>query len=299
MASFDETLGTVMRLSTAAEALSALAARLHADVEQIALDPAVAAGLDAVVERLGVDLAELDGEQRRRLAMSARSLLLQAADLLAEPGRAPGWSYEDPAVLLSTGKLSANIATVIAQIAPGLDGLQEALQRDGATFLDVGAGVAALSIALCETWPGLRVIGLEPWPAALALAERQLAGAAAGDRVELRALRVEDMPASDDGTIDVAWLAGPFMPPPALPPALARLHDVLRPGGWLLFGRYAAPPDPLAEAVTRLRVVRSGGSVADGEAIGALLRDAGFEGVHEVPRTWQAPVGFVVGRRPT
>lgn len=297
MASFDEALGTVMRLSTAAEALAALAARLHADVEDVALDPAVAAGLDEVVAQLGVDVADLTPEQRRRLAMSARSFLLQAADLLTDPGRAPGWSYEDPAVLLSTGKLSANIVNVIARIAPALDGLAAALARDGARFLDVGAGVAALSIALCETWPGLHVVGLEPWAPALALAEQQVAGSAVADRVELRALRIEDMPAADDGTFDVAWLAGPFMPPSALPGALARLHDVLKPGGWLLFGRYAGPPDPLAEAVTRLRIVRSGGSVASAEQLGELIGAAGFEDVHEVTRDWQAPVGFSVGRR--
>lgn len=297
MGSFDDTLGAVMRLSTAAEALAALAARLHADVEQVALHPAVEAGLDAVVEQLGIDLAELDGEQRRRLAMSARSLLLQAADLLADPGRAPGWCHEDPAVLLSTGMLSANIANVIAQVAPGLDGLAEALERDGATFLDVGAGVAALSVALCETWPGLRVVGLEPWPASLALAEQRVAAGGAGDRVELRAQRVEDVPAADDGTFDAAWLAGPFIPPAVIPEALERLHDLLRPGGWLLLGRFAAPPDPLAEAVTRLRVVRCGGSLAGADELGALLAAAGFVDVHEVPRTWQAPVGFVVGRR--
>lgn len=297
MASFDEALGTVLRLSACAEALAALAARLHADVEDIELDAAVAAGMDEVVGRLGIDLAELTPEQRRRLAMSARSFLLQAADLLTDPGRAPGWSYEDPAVLLSTGKLSANIANVIAQIAPGLDGLQEALEREGARFLDVGAGVAALSVALCETWPGLRVVGLEPWPPAYALAEEQVARSDVGARIELRRLRVEDLPASDDGAFDVAWLAGPFMPPAAMPAALERLHDVLAPGGWLLFGRYAGPPDPLAEAVTRLRVVRSGGSVAGARQLGELLSAAGFDDVHEVQRTWQAPVAFSVGRR--
>ena len=164
MSSMDDTLGTVMKLATAAEALAGLVARLRADVEGIELDPDVAAGLDAVVERLGVDVAALSHEERGRVAMSARALLAQAADLAADPGRAPGWAFEDPIVLMSTGRLSANIANVIARIAPSLDGLQAALQRDGATFLDVGAGVAALSISLCETWPGLRVVASSRGP---------------------------------------------------------------------------------------------------------------------------------------
>lgn len=284
-----------MRLSVAAEALAALSARLRAEVEGVALDAATAAALDAVVSQLDLDVADLTPEQRARLALTARSLLLQAADLVSDPGRDPGWTYEDPAVLLATGRLSATIAGVIAQIAPSLGGLADALERPGATFLDVGAGVAALSIALCETWPGLRVVGLEPWPPALALAERQVAASAVAERVDLRPDRIEAL--GDGEAFDVAWLAGPFIVPAAIPAALERLHAVLRPGGWLLFGRFASPPEPLAEAVTRLRVVRSGGSVADAEQIGAAVSAAGFEQVHEVPRTWQMPVGFVAGRR--
>ena len=280
VSSIDDTLGTVMRLGIAAEALSGLIARLRADVEGIELDPGVAAGLDAVVKRLGLDVAALSAEERGRVAMSARALLAQAADLAADPGRAPGWALEDPIVLMSTGRLSANIANVIAQIAPSLDGLQETLEREGATFLDVGAGVAALSIALCETWPGLRVVGLEPWPAAMALAEAQVAASDVADRVELRAVRVEDLAAGE--AFDVAWLAGPFVPAAVVPTALESIHAALEPGGWLLFGRFAGPPDPLADAVTHLRVVRSGGTVAGGEEIGTLMQAAGLVDVREL-----------------
>jgi SAM-dependent methyltransferase len=295
MTEIDDAMGTVMRLGIAAEALAALGARLRAGVEEIELDGDVAAGLDEVVDRLGVDVAAMTAEERRRIAMSAQALLLQAADLLGDPGRPPGWAFEDPAVLLSTGWLSAGIAGVISEVAPALDGLQDALQRDGAVFLDVGAGVAALSIALCETWPGLRVVALEPWRPALALAEAQVESSGVGQRIELRAARVEDL--RDEAAFDAAWLAGPFVPPPVLPVALTRLRLALKPGAWVLLGRFGAPPDPLARAVTRLRVLRSGGSVADAEALSALMREAGFEEVHEVQIRWQAPA-FTVGRRP-
>ena len=294
-ASSDDAMGTVMRLGIAAEALAALSARLRADVEEIELDGDVAAGLDEVVARLGVDVEAMTAEERRRIAMSAQALLLQAADLLGDPGRPPGWAFDDPAVLLSTGWLSAGIARDIAELAPALDGLEDALQRDGAVFLDVGAGVAALSIALCETWPGLRVVGLEPWPPALALAEAQVTSSEAGERIELRATRIEEL--EDDAAFDAAWLAGPFVPPPVLPAALTHVRAALKPGAWLLLGRFGAPPDPLAAAVVRLRVLRSGGSVADGEVLGAAMREAGLEDVREVQLRWQAPT-FVVGRRP-
>ena len=212
MGSIDEAMGTVMRLGIAAEALAALGARLRADVDEIELDREVAAGLDEVIDRLGVDVVAMTPEERRRIAMSAQALLMQAADVLGDPGRPPGWAFDDPAILLSTGWLSAGIAHDIAEIAPALDGLEDALHRDGAVFLDVGAGVAALSIALCETWPGLRVVGLEPWRPALALAEAQVSSSDVGERIELRAAGVEDL--RDDVAFDAAWLAGPFVPPP-------------------------------------------------------------------------------------
>lgn len=139
MTASDDALATVMRLGIAAEALAALAARLRADVEGIELDRDVCVALDDVVDRLGVDVGAMTAEERRRIAMSAQALLLQAADLLGDPGRPPGWAFEDPAVLLSTGWLSAGIAGDIAEIAPTLDGLQDALQRDGALFLGSAA----------------------------------------------------------------------------------------------------------------------------------------------------------------
>ena len=130
---------------------------------------------------------------------------------------------------------------------------------------------------------------------AFALAKAQVASSDVADRVELRSECIEDL--HDGAAFDVAWLAGPFVPPAVIPAALERLNHALKPGGWLLFGRFAGPQEPLADAVTRLRVLRSGGSVADAAQLGALMREADLADVHEVRRTWQAPVGFVVGRR--
>jgi hypothetical protein len=112
-------MATVMRLGIDAEALAALGARLRADVDRVELDREVAAGLDEVVDRLGVDVAAMTPEERRRIAMSAQALLLQAADVLGDPGRPPGWAFDDAAILLSTGRLSAGIAGDIAEDRAG------------------------------------------------------------------------------------------------------------------------------------------------------------------------------------
>jgi SAM-dependent methyltransferase len=293
---FDETMATVMRLNVAAEALAALGARLRVDVEGIELDPAVAAALDPVVDQLGVHLDELSSEERTTLFRSIHNFHRQSTDLLEAPGRPPGWTFEDPDVLLAVGRSSAAIASVIAHVAPQLDGLEQALARDRAAVCDVGAGVAALSIALCQTWPHLRVVGLEPWKPALRVAEEQVAQAGLADRIELRQIAVEQL--ADVDAFDAVWLPGPFLSPAVVPAALTRSLAALKPGGWLLLGLYPAPPDPLAQRLTTLRTVRSGGSPSAPDELAKLVTHAGFTGVHTIERTWEAPLLFLAGRAP-
>lgn len=292
---FDDTMGAVMRLSAGAEALAALGAKLQADVDGVVLDPAVAAALDGVVAELGIDIETLSPQERAIVATAARAFLLLAGDMLADPERSPGWSVEDPSVMLSLGRMSAFIAGVIDSVVPTLDGLQDALGCDGATICDVGSGVGALSVAFCRTWPNARVVGLDPWPPAVALAEEEVARSGVADRIELRQIGVEEL--TDEAVFDAVWFAGPFVPPEVVPAGLRRVHEALRPGGWLIFGLFAGPPDPVARAVTRLRVVRSGGTVADADELQRMLIEVGFVDVHEVTRTWEAPAAFLAARR--
>lgn len=210
-------------------------------------------------------------------------------DLIDHPERRPGWAYEDDVVLLSLGRGSAAIAGAIAEV-PALDA---ALSRPGAIVLDVGAGVAALSVSLCKRWPALRVVGIEPWPPALAHARHTIAGLE--HRIELREQRVEEL--TDTRAYDAVWLPTPFIAPEILPIALRRALVALKPGGHLISGLYSGPPDPLAQRLVALRTTRSGGATAtEADACGALTA-AGFSDVREVPKTWPAPVRLVVGTR--
>jgi predicted O-methyltransferase YrrM len=291
----EDAIAAVMRLGAATEAMGALAARLRADTEGIALDAAIEASLDGVVEALGIDLTQLTADERSIVAGLSRAFVLLAADLVADPGRPPGWVVEDPGVMLSFGRLSAVMAAVIAHVAPMLDGLAEALQREGALICDVGCGVAGLSVAFCRTWPAARVVGLDPWPPAIALAREQVAAAGVADRVELREIGVEAL--DDAGAFDLAWFAAPFVPPALLPAGLARVHAALKPGAWLVFGQFAGPPDPVASAAQKVRVVRSGGFASSADELVAMLETAGFADVRAIERTWQAPMAMLVGRR--
>ena len=151
-----------------------------------------------------------------------------------------------------------------------------------------------LAIEAARTWPALRVVGIDPWEPSLNLARQNLADTGMASRIELRAQRLQDIPDRDAFTL--AWLAGPFLPPQIIATALATVRNALKPGGWLVFGLFASPPDPLGQALTALKVVRSGGHPWSNEDVESQMRDAGFEGIKSF--TPPTLVRFTVGKRP-
>lgn len=295
--SVDRLRDLVARLGASSEALAALGAllRLHASGGEA--HPEVLACLEDVAGALGVaeTLAEADADELAALASGIRPLLVQAVDLVADPWRAPGWSYTDTELLESEGEESAAFADVVAEvIAPALDGLEERLSSPGAAVLDVGVGVAGLSIAMCRRWPALRAVGIDPWGPALVIARRNVATAGLADRVELRHQGVEEL--EDAEAFDLAWLPGPFLPRRVLEAAVRRVRSALRPGGWVLLGMHGGGGD-LEAALARLRTVRAGGSVLGPEEATSLLAAAGLADVRVLPAETWAGALLVAGRR--
>ena len=119
------------------------------------------------------------------------------------------------------------------RLAPGLDGLVQRLSSPDGRFLDVGVGVAILSIEMCRVWPDLQVVGIDPWAPSLALARDNVKAAGLGARIELREQAVQDL--SDRHGFDLAWIPSIFIPGQAIPEGLARVQRALRPGGSVLF----------------------------------------------------------------
>ena len=76
------------------------------------------------------------------------------------------------------------------------------------------------------------------------------------------------------------------------------LTRATRPGGWIVLGRFAPPPDPLAEATATLRTIRGGGFDLDGKRAVELLEQAGCTSVHAAPRMGPAPMELVLGQKP-
>jgi precorrin-6B methylase 2 len=259
--------------------------------------PDVQACLDEVVDALGArDFLASAGPDELSAALSPiRAFFLQAVDLLTDPTRAPGWTSTDVELLQSQGHASGELAPRLRSAAKDIDGLDEALSRPGAAFLDVGVGVGGLAIAMCRLWPSLRSVGIDPWEYALELARRNVAAADLSDRIELRRQGVEEL--ADEAAFDLAWLPAPFLARSVLELALARVLAALRPGGLAIIGMYRGA-DTLGTALARLRTARSGGAVLTGEQAEDLLRQSGFVDVRTLPEATWALALLVVGRRP-
>ena len=286
------------RLAVSTEALGALGAVLRLRYSGQQGSPEVEARLAEVIEALGATelIENVDPAELAPVLSLIRTLFVQSLDLLSDPARAPGWSYTDPELLESQGQVSAAFAGVLKDaVAPALGDLEGRLESPGAAFLDVGVGVAALSVAMCRLWPSLRAVGIDPWDPALALARRNVTSAGLADRVELRHQGVEEL--RDEEVFDLAWVSGPFLPRDVLDVAVERVHRALRPEGWAILGAYRGAGD-LGMALARLRTVRSGGSVLSAEETAALLEGAGFVDVRVLPEDTWAPGLLIVGRHP-
>jgi SAM-dependent methyltransferase len=294
---YEQMMAVTAPLIAGAEAVAALAARMKLDELGEVGDPDVRAALDRVVSALTVPglFDGLDETERRSMIGLVTSFLKQALELIENPGRSGGWVYTDPVVLQSQGQSSGAVPPLIASVAPTLDGLTDALAREGARILDIGSGVAALSISCCRVWPEASVVGVDPWEPAMKLAVQNVSEAGLDDRISLRAIAIEDI--TDTDSFDLAWMPAPFLPRAVLESSVPVVARSLRPGGWLVLGRYAAPHEALPEALADLRTVRGGGTPLSEDDAVALLERGGLATVRSVPSEWKAPIRFVAGQR--
>lgn len=225
-----------------------------------------------------------------------RADLLFAAALLSEDAAPRRWRARDAAILRAFGDVSAGFPALLRRhVLPQLAGLAERLERPGAAFLDIGAGVGALSLAMLREWPALRVVAVEKLPEACALAGAAIRDAGAEAHVELHAGRAQEL--EETAAFDLAFVPSAFIPPAELPSVTARAAAALRPGGWLLLAVLGGGADAAAAALTRFRIAAWGGTSLGGEAAEAVLRGAGLGDVRVLPGAGGA-IGFAAARRP-
>ena len=287
--SFEDVMTVMGRWLTATEALAAVGAELTLKQAPEPGHPAVVGALQAVSAAGGLSgLDELTVPQRQMVTGLIRMGLHQASDLLDDPARPPGWTFTDPAIVQGWGRGSAMVPGALAAAVPELTEVR--------SFLDVGSGVGLLAIAAAGVWPQATVVGIDVWGPSLEAAAANVRAAGLGDRITLRD---QDVAALDDSdAYDGAWFPTFFVTEPVLEAAMPRLYRALRPGGWLVLGRMAPPPDPLAQAVSTLRTIRSGGADFDAKRLVTALEAVGCTAVRVVPRQGPAPMEYVIGQRP-
>jgi predicted O-methyltransferase YrrM len=238
-------------------------------------------------------LIEQSGGDATRTASQAAAPILQAAALLSGVEH---WASQDDEALLAQGRASAQGAGPFKMFGvPMMAGLGELLAGPSPVMLDVGTGVAAMAVAFCEAFPGLRVVGLDLLDRALELARRTVADAGMGNRIELRHQDVAEL--DDREVFCLAWLPAPFIPPAAIEAGLPRILKALTPGGWLMVGHGKFGGDPLSDEITRLQTVAFGGTALDNDEAEDLLRNVGLELVATAPTPEGAPA-ITIGRLP-
>ena len=286
--SFEQVMGTVQGMSAAVDTLAAIGAELSLKTSGTQADPSIESALARVLEAAGVpDLDELAPPQQAMALALIRTFFAQAADLLAEPTRTPGWTFTDPDVLDGYGRGSMMVPMRLAA---------EPELANVSSFLDVGAGVGLLAVSATNVWPDASVVGIDVWEPSLERARANVGAAGLDDRITLRN---QDLNALDDkDAYDCAWIPTFFLPEDVLKTGLARTLRAVRPGGWAVLGVFLTPPDPVAESTTALKTIRGGGCVLDLDRAAELLADAGFVNVHPLERTMPMPLGFVIGQRP-
>jgi hypothetical protein len=143
-------------------------------------------------------------------AMLALIRMFPRRDLLAEPGRAPGWTFTDPNVVDGYGRGSMMVPVRLAG---------EAELANVASFLDVGTGVGLLAVSAANVWPAATVVGIDVWEPSLERAHANVGGAGLDDRITLRN---QDLAARRRRRIRRAWVPTFFVPDDVLKTGLAR-----------------------------------------------------------------------------
>jgi SAM-dependent methyltransferase len=230
----------------------------------------------------------------RRLANGATAHLRRA--LQHAQGEGGGWSGTDLDLVLDQGRSSAVIAGLLGErLFPTMDGAAAPFEAGRGRFLDVGVGVAAISVALCRRFPGTTCVGLDVLEPVLELARSEVAAAGLEDRIELRLQSVADL--EDMDGFDIVWLPQPFIPRAAYDAGLARALRALRPGGWLVTPVMSVPTDtqPLdAALMAHAGHVLGGGPVVVAD-LARLLVTLGYEDVASHDMSGQM---VLVARRP-
>jgi precorrin-6B methylase 2 len=205
-----------------------------------------------------------------------------------------GWSHTDAVIIEAQGSLTELWTTRALPKLKFLPGLVPRLERPGAALLDVGAGAAGLSIALCRHFPHLRAVALEPASHPADIGEKHVREAGLADRIVIRRERVEHL--DQPQAFDLAFLPQMFLPDAIIREAFEQVFRSLRPGGWLLVAVLSQDRQGTVSAVNRLKNLLWGGNARDVADLKPHLAAAGFDPVIRAPG--RHALRMICARRP-
>jgi precorrin-6B methylase 2 len=243
--------------------------------ENLSLDPGLATALVDVL--IGAGLANWEDnliraapalqpftseEGAKAFKAALQAPLLQTEDFRKklEEGQLSlnGWMHTDEAIIEAQGALTRLWTSKALPKLRFLPGLTPCLEKRGASLLDVGAGAAGLSITLCQAFPFLSAVALEPAEHSALIGERHVREARLESRIVLRRQRVEHM--DEEQAFDLAFLPQMFLHDAVMGEATRRIFRSLRPGGWLLMAALANEGRDAASSINRLKTLLWGGN---------------------------------------
>lgn len=204
------------RLGEAVATFAALAAGIRRNLDNQPGHPETDAALVAVADAiLPGAIATLGREELADRLAGAILQMAEAHDLLNAPARAPGWSCPDVDVLVAQGRLAAPHARAWTRLAKDRPQLANALTG---RLLDVGTGVAALALEAAALNPSLRVVGIDIYEPALAIAREAVRASPHAARVDPRNQDVTSL--DEAGAYSLAWVPTSFLSRPVTDEAL-------------------------------------------------------------------------------
>jgi SAM-dependent methyltransferase len=280
----------IQDLGRAARKLAVIGASLKLQ-SGAAADPAIRDLIDTGARlALGGSPSALSDTEVAQLRIMAKMAFAEGGDLLRNPGRAAGWTAEDPHLLQSIGRASGSAFNRILCLAETRPSLRETLRG---RFLDVGTGVGGIALKAAEACPDLQVEGIDLWDFALSLAEQNIAASPHAGRIRLSHLDVTALGPGPRYTL--VWLPTMFMPRRVVEQALDRILAASQSGAWLVAALYTTPDDPFMATMSTLRTLRGGGEVTDPLELEDMLRSRGYVDVE----LDAAPLAtFALGRLP-
>jgi demethylmenaquinone methyltransferase/2-methoxy-6-polyprenyl-1,4-benzoquinol methylase len=117
--------------------------------------------------------------------------------------------------------------------------------------LDVATGTGDLAIAIAKFCPGATVIGLDPSPGMLEIAEQKIAKRGLADRISLTVGDAQELPLKNC-EIDAATIAFGIRNVPDRGKGLRELRRVVRPGGRIAVLELGEPQKGVMGAMARL-----------------------------------------------